>query len=904
MKKNTYKKIIALMLIIAMCVPVFAGCGKKDDDIAVETPEFVYIPEYFKIDGEIQKINQVAYHDGVVYFTTWVYEESDGGGGVMPPLPQPFEAGDESLDDAGADAVDADTEADPEPTPAPATPPPMARVMSSSNVVVGSSRAMPRPMPMPAAPADDADATDDADIEDEDSGDEDSDATAPAPDDDKEIMYPDYNYGREVTKIFKVNIDGTGLEELKNFEQTQIPDGKVGSSNVGSMTVDKNGNIWIEERVNSYVVLDQDYNTAEETNEMLLRKLDNTGAEVSRIDTSAVVTDRYTYIQSMQIDEDGNVYFSVYSSTEDYSIQSYYVLVMDSNGKEIVKLESENWIDRLVKLGDGRIGVPQYGESGQVLRFVDLEKRDWGEEINLPRSISFYNAMPGDDEYDLYYNDNANYVGVKFGEEKAEITQILSWMNSDIDPNNIMVTAPLANGKIMCILQTWDRMTGESITEFAILEKRPYSELPEREIITLAAMYVDYNMRSDIIKFNKTSDKYRISVTEYEQYVDYESGGDDAYQQVLTRFNTEIISGKTPDIILLNSGMPVNQYAAKGLLADLYEFIDDDPDLNREDFVESVMKTLEYDGKLVQMISSFALSTYVGFADVLGPEKGITLDELMAAVDERPGSRPFDFYYTKENILSDCLSMNMNSFIDWSTGKCNFNSPEFIRILEFANRFPDSFDWESPDMEYPDSYADFRDGTQLLMQMWMSDFLNFMYNKQEFGDREIVFKGFPTETRDGHAMQISSSAFAITTKCKNKEGAWEFLRTYLTNEYQTGDYLWDYPINKKALEKKAEQAMTEEYYDDPFTGERIKQAKMSYWQEGSETPIEIYAMSKEDVDMIMDLINSITRARNYDDAIVKIIIEDATPFFKGQKTAEATADILQNRISLYVNEQR
>lgn len=43
----------------------------------------------------------------------------------------------------------------------------------------------------------------------------------------------------------------------------------------------------------------------------------------------------------------------------------------------------------------------------------------------------------------------------------------------------------------------------------------------------------------------------------------------------MTKLNTEILSGNVPDIFV-TTDLPIAQYAAKGLLRDLYEFIDAD----------------------------------------------------------------------------------------------------------------------------------------------------------------------------------------------------------------------------------------------------------------------------------------------------------------------------------------
>ena len=67
-------------------------------------------------------------------------------------------------------------------------------------------------------------------------------------------------------------------------------------------------------------------------------------------------------------------------------------------------------------------------------------------------------------------------------------------------------------------------------------------------------------------------------------------------------------------------------------------------------------------------------------------------------------------------------------------------------------------------------------------------------------------------------VKISGSAFTasvtlcITTACKDKAGAWAFIRSTLSEEYQKN--LWNFPILKSAFEANAKEAMTQEYETD------------------------------------------------------------------------------------------
>lgn len=53
-----------------------------------------------------------------------------------------------------------------------------------------------------------------------------------------------------------------------------------------------------------------------------------------------------------------------------------------------------------------------------------------------------------------------------------------------------------------------------------------------------------------------------------------------------------------------------------------------------------------------------------------------------------------------------------------------------------------------------------------------------------------------------------------------------------------------------------------------------------------------------------DVINHCDRAVFEDNQLINIIQEEAAAFFKGQKTARETAEIMQSRVRMYVNENR
>ena len=70
-----------------------------------------------------------------------------------------------------------------------------------------------------------------------------------------------------------------------------------------------------------------------------------------------------------------------------------------------------------------------------------------------------------------------------------------------------------------------------------------------------------------------------------------------------------------------------------------------------------------------------------------------------------------------------------------------------------------------------------------------------------------------------------------------------------------------------------------------------------------EEELFIYALTQEEVDLFMEIYEACENFYSYDQDITNLISEEAAAFFDGQKTAEETAKLIQDRVSLYVMEK-
>ena len=128
-----------------------------------------------------------------------------------------------------------------------------------------------------------------------------------------------------------------------------------------------------------------------------------------------------------------------------------------------------------------------------------------------------------------------------------------------------------------------------------------------------------------------------------DSYITYEVAltGDNAASaaDAIKTLNTQLLSGKGPDVILLD-GCPAGSYANKGMLLDLSGLVD------TGGIYQNLLATYVNDGKIFYLPTQFVMPALIGQSDVL--DKIQSLDDLVGLVvigngtsTMNPGSGPF-----------------------------------------------------------------------------------------------------------------------------------------------------------------------------------------------------------------------------------------------------------------------
>ena len=664
--------------------------------------------------------------------------------------------------------------------------------------------------------------------------------------------------------ITSFDLEGNKLNEVV----IQLPAG--GGS--GTMTADEQGNIYSS---CNYYGQKED---GSEDYRIYLQGHSAAGEELFSLWLNEKQTEDYYYINSLHYGEEGILVVETGTAVEVYDTQGTPINRTEKDG-----MEGES---RLVKIKDGKFALLGMDGDKSYYQTLDIRTGKKGEKQELPFIFYAYNITDGG-AYDVYLSDDKGIFGYNLGDQAP--TPIMDFLGSDFASYGLNQLYFVDEDSFIAL---YYHEEGTTLSRFT---RVPANEVVEKTELVLGCYYLDSEIKSEIIRFNKESDAYRIRVLDYS---DYNTAED--YSIGRTRLNSDIASGNIPDIVMLHNGMPVESYMAKGVFADYYELMEADADFNREDFLPNLFEAYEMNGKLYQMVPCFYIQTFVGKTADVGEDFSWTMEEALALQKSRPEGTKLFPDLIQNDFLNTCLSVNSDEYVNWETGECFFDSDKFIQILDYAKTLPKEYNFADYEDEeaYQEMEMQYREGRSLLMSGVMMSFDEYgSWKYARFGE-EITLVGFPTEKGIGSSF-IYGYNLAISEQSEHKQAAWEFVKSLLSEEYQ--DQLeFCFPTRISSLEKLGEKAQEMPFYLDE-NGEKVEY-EPSYYVGNME--VKGAPLTEAEVETIMELIKSIQRTGTYNEEIFNIVAEEAAAFFAGQKSAKEVADIIQSRVRIYVNENR
>ena len=571
----------------------------------------------------------------------------------------------------------------------------------------------------------------------------------------------------------------------------------------------------------------------------------------------------------------------------DFKNDNYSIKIKDSDGNEKSVIKLDNMANGLYCLDNGKVLCDIWENEKEYLYEVDVENGKLGKQIADVSKYSINSTYKGEGDK-MLFTSGTNLFECDCSTGK--IRKILNFMDCDINADNISYIFYLSDGTLCVITHSNDYTS----TEIDYLYKQDENAKDKTEI-TIGVLFSDSRLQEDVINYNKSHDNVRIKIIEYYG----EDEGD--YDKAMSKFNSDIASGNCPDIIDFGSSTAdMSQYIEKGLIEELTPYFDKDEEINIEDFVQSVVETYKMNGKLYALPGTFMLRGFFGATSIVGKKTNWTMDEFIELVNQFGKGTEISSYMTRESVMELLCNCNMSKYVDWSKGECYFDKEEFVKILELSNNYVNQEEYfREHEEENVSEVTKIRNKQQILLNASLADCDEYMVSKEIYGE-DITFKGYPSSEGNGVAIASLGSLLAISSKSKYKDEAWEFIRQSYFPQKEN-DYIFGFPVRQDDLDAVLEQAKIPDTYEDENGNEQINYSTWGY-EDGIE--IQVPYPTDEDVAKIKEIINSADTMINSNEKIMEIINEEAESFYKGQKSAEEVAKVIQSRVSVYVKENR
>lgn len=268
-----------------------------------------------------------------------------------------------------------------------------------------------------------------------------------------------------------------------------------------------------------------------------------------------------------------------------------------------------------------------------------------------------------------------------------------------------------------------------------------------------------------------------------------------------------------------------------------------------------------------------------------------TVQDLVDIIEQREKEgKPFELL-TRGDYHPFFLFVNNicdSEFVDLKAGTCSFDSELFRKVLEICKRYNKPVDYQE------DAYRQMRDGEILTMTPVGMSVVEYSLACANLGE-EFVTVGYPTLSGNGNSLDFSMG-FAVNRNTENREVIADFIN-------------WMFSLENEALLQNAP------IRKDLYEGRVIRSNPEDGWSSGpyirlSGREVCMLASKPDGSSYVPEYLELVEGCRYAEDTtvgneIVTILWEEADGFFEGaDKSAEETAQVIQSRVRLYLQENR
>ncbi|SCX89783.1 ABC-type glycerol-3-phosphate transport system, substrate-binding protein [Butyrivibrio hungatei] len=607
---------------------------------------------------------------------------------------------------------------------------------------------------------------------------------------------------------------------------------------------------------------------------VFLGKFDPTGKELFKADVSEEFSGN-SEISGLAWSEKYGLISCTPNGVQTYDEKNGFGMLVDKKA-----IDDYAIIYSFIMLANDRILMIYHVGTSESNVIIDLEKKSADESLN---------GISDTEEYSFFTDADGNLFAVwsdgvyKYDPGSGEMAKLLDFRASNIDSatkyvGGIKRQAVALNDTDFVIDLPVGSGDDSSLLRFT---KENPADISEKTAITLGTMFLEPNVQSEIMKFNRSNDKYEIKVIDYSELYP-----GDGLEEAKKQLDMDIISGKAPDIINIDGN--VKKYVDKGIFLDLTPEFDKGGALEGIELLPNIAEMMKYDGKMYTFMPSFKVATCAVRAKFAKGKGSLTYKELDDLIKSNGTDYEKAFGSNHDKSYGNLLMPHYaDKCIDWNEKKCDFKNPEFIEFLNFINKFPDKVSGHSNLAEIDKSYAEDKG---IYYRELFSNLNEYARLKQLVFNDDIELVGYPNNSRENIAS-IYGELYAVNSNTAHKDIVLEFVKNLILSEKD--DSYSGFSTVKQKFEEELQEATKEKSDDDESA---------QLWDQINHVMVKMKPLSQEEVSKFYDYTVSINSLDCMNNEITNIIAEEASAFYCGQKTAEEVADIIQNRVTVYINE--
>ncbi len=467
--------------------------------------------------------------------------------------------------------------------------------------------------------------------------------------------------------------------------------------------------------------------------------------------------------------ENGNIVINTFSEVNCENTLLFYNREFDS----IKEVSVNEYIDDFIKVN----GSLYFSSDNLIYKINDkleIEKTN----IDIGQFGSDPVFCSGNSTYDFLFSNNTGFYGYKTSDSSCDLLINYSKLGIlEIDD---------------ALLSYENKIYINSMMEIRSAQKvkNTGSSTSEKKNITISYFdrndYVTEKVLLDTIKeYNKKNNEYNIEINKY---------ASTSENDPVTFFERDLVTGKIPDIMILDPSMNIETYIKDNLFTDINTMINNDPEIDRDMFNTNILDAFSYDNKLYTMPLNYSFNSIQLFVDY----KYNSFDELIDQVHNNiePGK-----YVFSSATFADNIRIFLNDRTDIKNNKLNITEDDMRRFISFNKNYCE--------VGYIDN-AQYVEKPQFMIPLWFNDPLSFYQIASNY-DRELIV-GYS----DVSGVVCPQLAISVTEHSPYKEAAWEFIKQLFDKSDEIKKYSGsnDVSILKKYAVKPDTAEIPQNYIDE------------------------------------------------------------------------------------------